>query len=243
MTVSDIVDNVTLYLLEPDLPGVALLEPLHFGAERIVRRVGQRLRVSAPDTFVYPITPLPQFKQRKTLIRSANPGSSGAGLKKELGDPLPPQWQNCFHASHPKRIELVERKLAVLRERWERTTANLSDLDERYLNEKHVHEKLRLRDLSDGVEQQQEHIEQQLQELEKEWEELHKEPADEEAFELLLSRLLEGPVVNENRRLILIVESLSRVTETHLKSWAWADEPPDQPISAETAGLGRTGII
>ena len=220
MTVSDIVDNATLYLLQQDLPGVALLEPLHFGARRIVARIEQRLRASAEDALIVRLRPNPNSNDEKRLY-GALYRDLRAGLKQELGDPLPRQWQNCFSPSHPNRIELLEKKLATLRERWERATTSLTDLDERYLNERHVHEKLRLRDLSGDVEQQQVHIEQQLQELEQKWEELNKEPADEEAFELLLSRLLEGPIANENRRLILIVEGLSRVAEDHLKSWAW----------------------
>ncbi len=46
-------------------------------------------------------------------------------------------------------------------------------------------------------------------------------PASEEAFEETVEKLLDGPVQEERRTLVLVVEGLSRVDPKHLVRWAW----------------------
>jgi hypothetical protein len=217
---TEVARAVIHYLAQEGLPGVALLEPLRFGAHQIVTQVESGLHQVRTRNVIVRLVPKPNTQDEKRLY-SALYRDLYSGLQKELGQPLPAAWQQCFAPANTPHLEQLDRKINDLRARWQRTAATLNDLDERYLRQTQIHEQLRIRDLIGDTRRQQTQIEQQLEELEQTREQLLRYPADEETFEVLLTSLLEGPVAANNNMLVLLVEGLSRVAQNYLQSWAW----------------------
>lgn len=132
--------------LGTDLPGVALVEPLGFGAREVVERVVKTLREPSRPELVVRLVPDPRTADEAKLY-----GALFRDLRHELevglGSPLPAAWSATLPA--------------------------------------------------DGA------------------------SPTEESFGVALERLLDGPVKSAGRVLVLVVESLSRVHETHLVGWAY----------------------
>jgi hypothetical protein len=85
-------------LANPDLPGIALLEPLNFGARYVVEQVIAKLQQVGGPTLVIRLVPNPNTTDERRLY-SALCRDVRHGLEAALGRPLPVDWQSGFGLS------------------------------------------------------------------------------------------------------------------------------------------------
>ena len=139
-----LVREVMQLLSDPRSPGVALLEPLRFGARQIVEQVMDKLKEASRPELPVRLVPEPNTGDEARLYGKLQ-RDLRRGLERGFGRPLPPAWGDCLPTT--------------------------------------------------GA-------------------------ADGHRFEEQLERLLDGPVREERRVLVLVIEGFSRVAEQQLEFWA-----------------------
>lgn len=90
-----LVREVMQLLSDPRSPGVALLEPLRFGARQIVEQIVDKLKEASRPELPVRLVPEPNTGDEARLYGKLQ-RDLRRGLERELGRPLPPAWRDCL---------------------------------------------------------------------------------------------------------------------------------------------------
>ena len=90
-----LVNQMLQHLTDPNYPGVALMEPLNFGARDLANYVVETLKDPSRNMLVIRLVPRPNTRDEQRLYRALY-RNLVQGLQHEFGRPLPALWGDCL---------------------------------------------------------------------------------------------------------------------------------------------------